>query len=260
MKTQPDLIFAGELLQLAHAITANDSDRIKALVKSGVNPNGYGKQGITPLLFAFGWGSKKAFNTLLEYGADPNMPITANDASPRLKNQSATGFIAGAPDNDYLIMLLSHGANVDTKNVDGQPITVQMIFMDPPNYGGLRILLDHGADINATDSGGGTLLTILGELRDFEQVYYLLTRGADYRIKDGTGYGVDYHIYQEKIDPKAFPEAYAVQLKCQEFLRSRGVKDPGPMKPRTPQEIEDFDRLMRKAFDADRERREREGQ
>lgn len=254
-KVHPEQIFSGQLLQLAHAITANDNARIRILVKSGTNPNGYGKQGITPLIFAYAWERKKAFETLLESGADPNMPNTATDASPTIKNQSAMAFIAGAPDNDYLIMLLNHGGNPDTKNSAKEPITIQMVFMTPSNFGGMRILLDHGADINATDSGGGTLLMNLAALRNFEQVYYLLQRGANPRIKDGTGYGPDYHIFQEKIDPVAFPGAYAAQLKCQEFLRAHGMNDHGPLRPKTAQEIEEDDHKMKQLFEEDRERR-----
>lgn len=78
MKLQPEQVFSGPLLQLAHAIKTDDSARIKKLVKSGINPNGYGKQGVTPLIFAFGCGRKEAFETLLGCGADPNMPITVN--------------------------------------------------------------------------------------------------------------------------------------------------------------------------------------
>jgi hypothetical protein len=247
-KLQAENIFTGKLLQLAHAITANDSAHIRALVKSGVNPNGYGKQGVTPLVFAFGRGKKKAFEALLDCGADPNMPITATDASPLILDQSAMAFIAGAPDNDYLLMLLNHGGDPNTKNNDNEPITKQMIFMSPPNLEGMRILLDRGADINATDSSGSTLLIVFGELRDFEQVYYLLQRGADYRIKDKAGFGVDYSIYQEEINPKDFPAAYAAQYKCKEFMQAHGIKDPGRLKGPTAYEI---------YMQEERERRER---
>lgn len=257
-KMQPEKYFEGPMLELGRAIAADDTEKIESLIKSGTDPNGYGKQGITPLIYAFGAGKKDAMRALLQNGADPNKRNDAPDAPERLQGESAVTFIAGAPENDYLAILLDHGGDLNAKNGDGEPILIRMIFMDPTNYEGMKMLLDRGADINATKSSGDTLLKILAMFGDFENVYYLLQKGADFRIKDSAGYGPDFDIYRYEIDPKAFPKAYEWQHKCQEFLAARGVKDPGPLKPKvlTPEEEEENKRLLDEMFEKDAQRRE----
>lgn len=257
-KMQPEKYFEGRMLELGRAIAADDTEKIESLIKSGIDPNGYGRQGITPLIYAFGAGKKDSLRTLLKNGADPNKRNDAPDAPESLQGQSTVTVFAGAPDNEYLAILLDHGGDVNAKNNDGEPILIKMIYMDPKNYDGMKMLLDRGADINITDSGGATLLMNLTILKDFEHAYYLLERGADFRIKDGTGYGPELHIYQYKIDPKAFPKAYEWQRKCQEYLAAHGVNDPGPLKPKvlSPEEEEERQRSLDEAFEKDAKRRE----
>lgn len=255
---QPERFFDGQMRELAKAIANGNTEKIVATIKAGANPNGYGKEGMTPLLFALGSKSKISLKTLLENGADPNMRISAPDAPEGVKDETAVTFVAGATDNEYLSILLDHGGDVNAKDSNGEPILITMFFVSPPNYDGIKLLLQRGADINAADSSGSTLLMDMARLRHFEQVYQLLEQGADYTIKDGTGYGPDFYIYQEKIDPKAFPEAYEWQRKCQEFLKARGVKDPGPMKPLSAEEKEEWDRRIEEAFDAQARKREQQ--
>lgn len=255
---QPEKIFDGQLLELAKAISAGDIEKIEASIKNGANPNGVGKGGVTPLIWAFYNSNKDAMKALLRYGADPNMRITTEDAHYTIKNNSAVSFIAGTADNEYLKILLDHGGDVNAKTASKEPIIIKIFFMAPPNYDGIRLLLQRGADINATDSSGSTLLMDMARLRHFEEAYQLLKQGADYRIKDGTGYGPDFYIYQEKIDPKEFPEAYEWQRKCQEFLKARGVNDPGPLKPLSAEEKEEWDRRIEEAFEAQARKREQQ--
>lgn len=254
----PEKIFNGKQIELAKAISAGDVGKIEASIKNGANPNGYGKEGMTPLLFALGHKSKISLKALLENEADPNMRITAADAIDGVKDESAVTFVAGATDNEYLSILLDHGGDVNAKNSNGEPILITMFFVSPPNYDGIKLLLRRGADINATDTSGSTLLMDMARLRHFEQVYQLLEQGADYRIKDGTGYGPDFYIYQEKIDPKEFPEIYEWQRKCQEFLKARGVNDPGPMKGPSAEEKAEQDRRIEEAFEAQARKREQQ--
>ena len=61
-------------LQLVHAIFANDSSKIRALVEEGdVNVNDKGFFNLPPLLRAALYGKSEALTTLLEFGADKNI-------------------------------------------------------------------------------------------------------------------------------------------------------------------------------------------
>jgi len=61
-------------LQLVHAIFANDSSKIRALVEEGgVNVNDKGFFNLPPLLRAALYGKSEALKVLIEFGADKNI-------------------------------------------------------------------------------------------------------------------------------------------------------------------------------------------
>lgn len=212
---------------------------------------------MTPLIYAFYFGDKGVITSLLKNGADPNLRITTPDASPGVRGQSAVTMVAGAPDNDYIRILLDHGGDPNAKNSDGDPILITMELMSPRNYGGIDLLLERGAEIDATDSSGATVTKIMALLGDFEHVYYMLQRGADYTKKTSYGSDVAADVFGYKIDRSKHPEAYEWQRKCKEFLLAHGVTDPGPVKPKklTPEEQAEWQRTYQKALEEDMELR-----
>lgn len=250
---QPERFFDGPMLELGGAIAKGDKAKIEAVIRSGADPNFIGREGMTPLIFAYGVGKKQAMVTLLENGADPNLRIAAPQASRGMKDQSAVTIVAGAPDNEYLKILLDHGGDINAKDSAGKPILIEMIFVEPTNYEGINMLLERGADINATDSGGRSLLMHLALLCDFEHLYSMLQRGADFTKKDFGGFDIAYDVFQYKINKEEFPEGWEWQRKCKEFLLAHGMKDPGPMKPKkqTPEEQAEYLRMYKKALEAD---------
>ena len=251
-KLTPEQFFEEQMLELARAISKGDTAKVVATIKSGADPNGVGRGGMTPLIFAFGVGQKKAMVTLLENGADPNLRITAPQASQGMRDQSAVTVIAGAPDNEYLRILLEHGGDINAKNSDGEPILIKMLFKGR-NYKGIAMLLERGADINLTDTSSSTLLMIMAHLADFEHLYYMLQRGADFGKKDPGGFDISHDVFNYKINKDEFPEGYEWQRKCKEFLLAHGMKDPGPLKPKekTPEEQAEWLRIYKKALEAD---------
>jgi uncharacterized protein len=252
-KLTPERFFDGQMLELGRAIAKDDRAAIEITIRSGANPNSPGREGVTPLIFAYGVVKKRAMRTLLENGADPNLRITDIQAPLSLRGQSAVTVVAGTPDNEYLEILLDHGGDIDAKDSDGEPILITMLFMKPTNYEGINLLLSRGADINATDSSGSTLLRVMARLADFEHTYGMLRRGADFRIKDIGGFDIAHDVFNYKINKDEFPEGYKWQRKCQEFLLAHGMKDPGPLKPKvkTPEEQAEWLRTYKKALEAD---------
>jgi uncharacterized protein len=259
-KLRPERFYDGAMLDLGRAIVKDDSEKIATIIRSGANPNFCGREGITPLIFAYAVGKKNAMVALLEKGADPNLRLTAPQTPPRLRNRSAVTIIAGATDNEYLKILLDHGGDINAKDSDNKPILVEMIFKDPPNYEGMEMLLERGADINATDSSGLSLLGHLALFADFEHVYYLLRRGADFWKKDLGGMDISRDIFNRQVDKDKYPVDYEWQRKCKEFLLAHGMKDPGPLKPKkqTAEEAAEWRRIYKKALDEDIKRHEKD--
>jgi hypothetical protein len=248
----PERYFEGQMLELGRAIAKGDTVKIEAAIKSGADPNGIGREGVTPLIFAYGLGQKKAMVTLLENHADPNMRIVAPQAPGEIRDQTAVTIVAGTTDNEYLEILLDHGGDINAKNSDGKPILIKMIYMDPANYRGMDILLDRGADMEATDSSGATLLIHLARVCDFQHLFYMLQRGADYKKQDIAG-DISSDVFNYKINKDEFPEGYEWQRKCKEFLLAHGVKDPGPLKPKveTPEDQAEWLRMYKRALEKD---------
>lgn len=98
---------------------------------------------------------------------------------------------------------------------------------DDYNYKKMWSLLDKGADINATDKSGYTLLLTAAEILQFDIVYQLLQRGADFRIANRYSGVTVAEFIQDQIDIEHGDEWME---KCKQFLIEKGVKFRPPPK------------------------------
>jgi ankyrin repeat protein len=104
-----------------------------------------------------------------------------------------------------------------------------MAAIGPSGLENVKTLVASGADLNYQDSiSGNTPLIQAADLNQFDIVYYLLDRGADYKLKNKFGNTVVFDIEMNNIDPKS--TGYAWRQKVIEFLRSKGVS----VNPKTP--------------------------
>src|SRR5262249_52448878 len=67
-----------KVVELCHAIEANDIAEIDRLVAAGANVNAQGKGKMTPLLWSFFDNKLERFKLLLEHGADPNVVVESD--------------------------------------------------------------------------------------------------------------------------------------------------------------------------------------
>ena len=67
-----------KVIALCHAIEANDLAKIDRQIAAGADVNANGKDGMTPLLWAFADNKLERFSKLLEHGADPNVFIQSD--------------------------------------------------------------------------------------------------------------------------------------------------------------------------------------
>jgi hypothetical protein len=95
---------------------------------------------------------------------------------------------------------------------------------DPARWGKLKLLLDRGADINATAPDGGNLALYL--TGDWDQVAYLIERGADFLHKDDGGGNVATEVQRRwaKTDDPGLE-------KVKRLLIERGVHFPVALPP-----------------------------
>lgn len=158
---------------LAKAAGKGQIKKIEKLVSQGIDVNARGASNATPLIWAM--RDINGFKKLLELGANPN--VIFGDGGNVMR------WAAEREDESFLVAALERGGNPNI--VAGQFERTPLFAAIGKNTFG--VLLDAGADINARDSYGSTvLLTAAGRLR-YDIVYDLLLRGADYNIKNNFG-------------------------------------------------------------------------
>ncbi|MEP6756875.1 MAG: ankyrin repeat domain-containing protein [Chthonomonadales bacterium] len=190
------------------ALAAHDNARVIALINSGTDPNStlfYPIRGLTNSSF-FGYvlgytdpkngsgytilgracsdSNVEVCKALLDKGADPN--LTPKEGSSPLSNAITGDSSRGTADIVKVVnLLLQHHADVNASDGDATPplaLAVRRRLGDVVN-----ILLRHGAKINYQDKGGYTSLYYAAARGNTDIVTILLTAGADPTIASSTG-------------------------------------------------------------------------
>ena len=231
--------------QLIEAIIDNDLQRVKVLLASGVTPNVATLPDIeSPLYLAIGdksnaecdgthlktefrEGQTELAKTLLQAGANPNLPSTLLLHTP-LMEAARTGDIVLAK------LLLQKGADIHARSDSGMTALHFAAAEGSPEM--VKLLLNNGAlpNLSTTDMGflklpesppGITPLHLAAEAGQAESVHLLLQSGA----------------YVDTPDSKGnTPYFYAAMMKqhdCMEILQNAGADTQFRNKDgRTPEE------------------------
>ncbi|KAL9030236.1 MAG: hypothetical protein Q9180_006928, partial [Flavoplaca navasiana] len=118
----------------------------------------------------------KVIKTLLEFGADPEIP--SFEGSPPL-------LIAAEEDDDDIEvarMLLDHGSPVDVQGREGQ--TPLQIAAAANNITHMQLFLDRHADVNAQSDDGATALSFAVRHGNVDALALLLKKAASTEIAD----------------------------------------------------------------------------
>lgn len=200
--------------KLANAAAAGDVSTVDALKKDGADVNAVGKDGMTPLLWAFSKGSKDGVSELLALGADPNHQTDSGDSLVSLASQLS--------DPAMLTMAMQHGGNANLKIAKGPYRSPLMQAIGPGRLSEVKALVDAGADVNYQDPiSGNTPMIQAAQINQFDIVYYFLEHGADYRLKNRFGNTVTYFVENNNIDPAN--QLYAWRQKVIAYLAGKGV-------------------------------------
>lgn len=155
-----------QVAALCHAIEADDVDAMERLIAAGADVNAHGKDGMTPLLWAFPDHRPNRFSCLLEHGADPNVAV---DGDFGVKGKSFHRYADGRTmfgDREV------HAGMSVTHLACRSPLTEYM-----------KLVFEHGGDANLVDSHTGqapldyALERGMPDLK--ERVDLLVAKGAD---------------------------------------------------------------------------------
>ncbi len=169
---------------LYQAAESGRTETIELLLRKGADPNLPGKSGVTPLAAAAYRGNEAIVALLLARRADPTSTDTTGKAA--IVYAAARGF------SGIVQRLLDAGVAADARY--GNDLTALMWAaghedgVDPGSAARvIRLLLERGAPIDATDNRGRTALIIAAQRGDADVVSLLLDRGADSIRRDKQG-------------------------------------------------------------------------
>jgi ankyrin repeat protein len=187
----------------------DDLEKTRLLLDHGADVNASSDDGRTPLLIATGLpGCKAVVKLLLDHGAnlEAKSPAVVGYSTP-LAEASRFG------DETLLHMLMDRGANVKNAGLlafananrancekcletftgvaDRQTLTISAMLLSPP-FGdgrGVKTLVDRGAEANARDPLGHTLLMLAASSSALpaDTVKSLIERGCEINAKDPSG-------------------------------------------------------------------------
>lgn len=177
-----DYFDSPEQIALAKAVERGDIEAMQRAIAQGADVNCIGRQGVTPLFWALIKQNFKGYRFLLEQGADPNLDVEPSNRGW----QAVIEFAAAHPEFRWLKAALEHGGNPNATYTEWElPIIYEAILYR--RLDNVKLLLEHGADINYQDKSGGTPLHKAVSTRIFTIALFLLTKGADPTQKDRWG-------------------------------------------------------------------------
>jgi ankyrin repeat protein len=150
----------------------NDVRTVSLLVGAGAKVNLANRHGATPLWVAAALGSTEVVKALLKAGADPNAPALSGEAP--LVAAALSGSV------DIVNALLAHGADVNAQESwRGQTALMMAVGKHMPSPDVTKVLLECGADAHIRSPGGMTALLFAVRQGDIESVRLLLAAGAN---------------------------------------------------------------------------------
>lgn len=156
--------------ELARAVSAGSTSRIREAVEKGAALDATGRGDITMLEWAVYAQQPDALKTLVELGADVTQPGIGGGTVVHLAAMVA--------DARYLRVLLDAGVDPDLPHSRDRR-TPLMEAVHPHSAAHLQMLLAAGADVNLSDRTGKTPLHRAALVNGIDHVLTLLRAGAD---------------------------------------------------------------------------------
>ena len=171
-------------------------DAIHVLLKAGSDTNVADSNGNTCLMYAVNSNcGEEVLQAIIDHGADVNATETYNRTA--LMSACETGHI------EAIHVLLKAGSDTNIATVDG--VTCLMCAVDKLcSNKVLQAIIDHGADVNATNKNNFSALTVACKKGHIDAIHVLLKAGSDTNIAVVNGqtclmHAVDRHCGEEVL-------------------------------------------------------------
>jgi|GEM_PF-1199551 len=158
------------------AVSSGHKAMVELLLSNGADIKVKNEIFQTPLDIAVGNGFQSIAEVLLKAGADPNEKSGNYKVTPLF----ATTLIPGKTSTTLAQLLLDHKADVNASNTEG--VTALMYASLHPNTEIAKFLIDHKADVNATNNKGETALTFAVLNNNTEIAKLLIDHKADVNV------------------------------------------------------------------------------
>ncbi|MGR5149096.1 ankyrin repeat domain-containing protein [Photobacterium alginatilyticum] len=215
--------FSGQQLEVAKAIEKEDLAAIRALSKGlDLNQrNGDGRMNF--LVFAVKQQKVKAIALLMQLGASPVAPVLDDNGD---EYHAAYSAVAKRVSTDALKVMLDNGMDPNTLLDGGSILFDAQTWNNTP---AIELLVARGADVNAPDKIGNTVL--LKSLHSYKYDYslYWLAHGADGHAMTKDGLTIAYVVQNTWSDFEKGAADHPGFLKLKEIkqkLLEQGVEFP----------------------------------
>lgn len=238
-KYMPEKYFSrGAELSMAENIYYGNKSEIKEMVNNGrVDINTPGKYGFTYLMYAIYIQKYDMAKLLLKLGADPNLlssvnhPVKGNNLD-YIQREEGTfrlmplSFVCGHPDWDikYIKLLIEYGADVNA-TIPFSSIH-ELIVGGAGDMERIKYLMKHGLDLNVPDNLGDTPIITAAIVRDLDLVEYFLDYGANPKQINKDGVSLGYELQLQIEDNLGTPEYIAHAKAIIERLKKMGITFP----------------------------------
>ncbi len=218
-----------DVVDLCNAIESKDLRRMDQLIVTGTNVNAVGKDGMTPLMWAFPDNNLKRFTKLLEAGADPNVLIESELDAPGVFREglSVTHLSAETRLPGYFDAVMKHSGDVTLENWNSETIVHLIIKSGLPDaQHRLELAVQHGADLNAYDGSGiPPAILAAASFAQYDLALQILKLGADpKRTRRDTLFTLAHAlaISSERLE-LMLPSERAAYNKLVQFLQGQGI-------------------------------------
>ncbi|MCL4182552.1 MAG: ankyrin repeat domain-containing protein [Burkholderiaceae bacterium] len=207
--TAIDVFGRSALGELARAAAAGRAAEVARLVKAGVDPNGRGAEGVTPLFWSFFARNAEGMKALLRAGADPDLPMHFKTKAGEWDEYLVVS-AAQAEAVELLEILLEHGADPESLSSQDTALTAGAACLEC-----IKLLVRHGANVNRQPLVGRTVATVAAAIGHHDAIIHLLEHGYNVDLGKLAWY-VQNRIGSSAVQPK--------KDKIIAMIRAKGVE------------------------------------